>query len=116
MDITLLTEQERLVYIKLYGAIQAKFDDTDKVEVKRIRREKLKPYNLVVTYTCNLCGSVWEQYFKMEWSDQYDALISTPVEDKPIAYVTRRMSQGKCKYCRAYLESKTKEELINLII
>jgi len=116
MDITLLTEQERLVYIKLYGAIQDRLDCTEKAEAKRIKREKLKPYSLVVTYTCNLCGSSWEQYFRMEWSDQYDALISTPLEERPIAYINRRMSQGKCKYCRAYLMGKTKEELIDLII
>lgn len=116
MNLNLLTEQERLVYMKLMGGFEKELEPSSTKEVKRVRKEKLKPYNLIVTYTCRLCKNTWDQYFSMQWSDEYEGLISVKIEERPLVYITKQMDQGRCKGCRPYLLSKTKEELINIIL
>lgn len=116
LDMSLLSDEEQALFEALIGKIEPPKRRTPFAPKEALRpSNKLKPYNLKITYTCTTCDSKEEIMFRMTPSVDGSGLVSSRTSDPSVVAdaVNSRNCQS-CKNCREYLRSKDKEELISL--
>jgi len=116
LDMSLLTDEEQALFEALIGKIEPPKRRTPFVPKEALRSSnKLKPYNLKITYTCSTCGAKEEAMFRMTPSLDGSGLVSSRTTDVSIvADAVNSRNCKSCKNCREYLRNKDKEELISL--
>lgn len=116
LDMSLLSEEEQALFEALVGKIEPPKRRTPFTPKEALRpSNKLKPYNLKITYTCTTCGSKEEVMFKMTPSADGSGLVSARTDEVGVvADAVNSRNCKSCKYCREYLRLKDKEELISL--
>ncbi len=119
LDMSLFSEEEQV----LFEALMRKLE-IPKNEVKRKKQSNLKltnklsPYVLNVQYTCITCGSTFNTMFNMQPATDGTGLVSSKINEaeKFTADKVSNRSCKSCSYCRTYLRSLDKEQVISLYL
>lgn len=93
-------------------------DDPKTLPPKTKRKGELTTYNLKVLFNCSLCGGSYSSVFVMEASSDGTQRIGKEFKENEDIYChkTRIENVHFCSKCKVFLESKTKEELVTIIL
>jgi hypothetical protein len=76
----------------------------------------LQPYNLTYVVTCNLCGTVSEQWFAMQRQHGSSYLVSIPLSVKPAVSTECRRRVRVCPVCQDRLMAWSKEKVVERLV
>lgn len=79
-----------------------------------------KPYILLRIFTCNICGTTFEQYYRMlplnnPWVLQAKEILFKDILHEELIKEEKELCSG-CSYCYEVLAKESKRELIKRII
>lgn len=83
---------------------------------RKVKKQPLTGYNFAYEITCNTCGKVTRYYFKLEWSEEKECLVSIPLTTPPTEYKVNKQKTRWCDGCREALMGRSQAEVVDLLL